>query len=71
MILYYLVSENGQKRIYDYYPEGESDPGRIAFLSNGGIEIIKDSSCDVKGYYRMHACQGIDISKEKGTVAWY
>ena len=71
MLIYRLISAELSKKIYEYYPEGALDPGQIAFMDNGDIEILKDSSCDVKGYYRMHACQGIDTSKDEGTVAWY
>ena len=71
MLTYFLESNINGKKIYIYYPDGNMNPGRVAFYEDGSMEIIEDSIDDVKGYYRGHALHGIDTSKESGTVAWY
>lgn len=72
MLEYKLVSETNEKKIYEFYPEGnKSKPGKIALYANGEREMIQESSDDIKRYYAGHAFAGIDQTKESGTVAWY
>ena len=72
-MLTYLLSEiNGDEYIYIYYPEGNKDaPGKVGILKNGESRIIEESSEDFGRRYAQHALNGIDMSKESGTVAWY
>ena len=71
MLKYEIVSRENGKHIYKYYPDGIGRPGVIAICDNGNCEIIEDSPDDLNGIYRGHAFGGIDITKNKGTVAWY
>ena len=70
MLTYRLIEQTDKKYIYEYTPEGNLRPGRVAFYSNGEMELIYDSEDDVKGYYRGHAFNGIEVGKESGVVAW-
>lgn len=71
MLTYVLKFYDNDKYVYIYYPEGNlNDRGELHFYNDGRIEIIKEPSMDVKGHYRGHACVGIKVGEEKGTVAW-
>lgn len=71
MLTYRLVKDSSTKKIYEYYPEGNTDcPGRVVFFNDGRKEVISDSDEDFQGYYRGHALYGIDIESKSGTVAW-
>ena len=70
MLTYLLIEETTGRKVYEYYPEGNLNPGKVAFYSNGDKVLIEDSEDDFKGYYRGHAFSGIDQTKQQGTVAW-
>lgn len=66
-----ILNNNGVLR-YEFYPEGDFlSPGIVEFKEGEKPKVIQDSKKDVKRYYAMHAMNGIDVSKETGTVAWY
>ena len=69
MLTYKLVFKDNNVLRYAYYPEGKGDAGIIEFI-NGQGRIIKESADDFEGFYASHAFY-IDLSKEKGTIAWY
>ena len=72
MLKYKRVSSPKGTVRYEYYPEGETEkPGIIEFKEGANPKIVQESENDVKGYYAVHAIRGIDINKERGTVAWY
>lgn len=72
MLTYILSELNGDEYIYFYYPEGnEAAPGKVGLSKSGESRIIEESSQDFGKRYANHAMNGIDISKESGTVAWY
>lgn len=70
-VLKFVLESNIDGRlVYIFYPEGQYEPGRVAFNPDGSMELIEDSPYDVQGYYRGHALHGIDRTREWGTVAW-
>lgn len=72
MVKYKRIFIKNGEVIFEYYPEGDmSVPGVIRFNSNGELIQIVESEKDFKKYYALHAANGIDITKESGTVAWY
>lgn len=72
MLTYILSEINGDEYVYIYYPEGKKDaPGKVGLLKNGEKRIIEESLEDLGRRYAHHALNGIDMSKESGTVAWY
>lgn len=72
MITYKRISnENGLMR-YEYYPNGDtSAPGVVEFKDGKNPKMIQESKADIKMYFAIHALNGIDTSKESGTVAWH
>lgn len=72
MLEYKRISHENGIMQYEFYPSGDlTKPGIVEFNSDGKSKLIKDSPKDVKGYFATHALNGIDTSKESGTVAWY
>ena len=72
MLTYILSELNGDEYIYIYYPDGNKDaPGKVGLSKGGEKRIIEESKQDFGKRYANHAMNGIDISKESGTVAWY
>jgi len=72
MLTYILSEINGDEYIYIYYPDGNKEaPGKVGLSKNGEKRIIEESSEDFGRRYAQHALNGIDMSKEIGTVAWY
>lgn len=66
-----ISSENGRTR-YEFYPSGDvSAPGIVEFKEGKTPVIIQQSEKDVKMYFATHALNGIDPTKESGTVAWH
>ncbi|MDD3186606.1 MAG: hypothetical protein PHT76_15050 [Anaerostipes sp.] len=71
MLTYKRICQKNNELTYEFYPDGNlKAPGVVVFYLDGTKEILKDSEDDVKGYYSGHALNGIDITKENGTVAW-
>ncbi len=73
MLKYSLISRDGDVFKYYYYPEGKLDaPGILEVFGNTKSgRVIKESEADIKNRYAFHGIRGIDVSKDKGTVAWY
>ena len=70
MLKYVLQEKTKDKLIYLYYPEGKGEPGRVVFSVLGEVIDITNAPNDYSGVYKVHA-RGIDITKEKGMIAWY
>lgn len=72
MLKYKLLEKIGGELVYAYYPAGnENAPGKVAISGNGQGRVIEESEEDFGKRYAYHAIYGIDLTKEKGTVAWY
>lgn len=72
MLIYEFLEMQGDEYIYCYYPDGDkSMPGRVGIKADGSKRIIEESKNDFGKHYAHHAMKGIDITKEKGTIAWY
>ena len=72
MLTYILSEVNGDEYIFYYYPDGNKDsPGKVGLSKNGEKRVIQESEQDFGKRYANHAMNGIDISQESGTVAWY
>ena len=72
MLTYKRVSNTNGIMRYEYYPDGDaSAPGIVEIVANGIPKVIRESAKDFKMYYAYHAMYHIDITREKGTVAWY
>lgn len=72
MLTYELLEINGDEYVYIYYPDGNEDaPGKVGISKNGSKRIIEESAQDFGKRYANHALNGIDLSKDSGTVAWY
>lgn len=71
MIKYKRISNINGRLQYEYYPNGDvSAPGIVEFVKGKEPKLIRESENDVKMYFAIHALNGIDITKEVGTVAW-
>lgn len=70
MLRYRLIEQKNGRYLYEFVPEGNLDPGLVAFHANGSLEIVKDSKDDPFGIYRGHAFCGIKIPIDSGTIAW-
>lgn len=72
MLTYKKISENNGVKRYEYYPSGNTEkPGVVEYDKNGNASLIKVSEADVKMYFALHALNGIDTTKNDGTVAWH
>lgn len=71
MITYKRISNVNGRLQYEYYPNGDlSAPGIVEFVKGERPKLIHESSKDVKMYFAIHALNGIDTTKETGTIAW-
>ena len=72
MLTYKFLNKIENEMVFAYYPNGdENAPGKVAISNNGLGRVVEESREDFGKRYAYHAIHGIDISKEKGTVAWY
>lgn len=72
MLTYILSEVIGDEYVYIYYPEGNKDaPGKVGLSKARDKRIIEESTQDFGKRYAHHALNGIYISRESGTVAWY
>ena len=72
MLKYKKISDKDGIKQYEYYPNGDmSAPGIVRFDKAGKAELVKESDEDVKMYFALHALNGIDTTKESGTIAWH
>ena len=72
MLTYKFLYKDSGEYVFAYYPDGkENTPGKVAILGNKQGRVIEESAEDFGKRYAFHAISGIDITKEKGTIAWY
>lgn len=73
MLKYSVISREGKVARYYYYPEGRLDaPGVLEIVGNTKSgKVIEESKADFNKRYAFQGIRGIDVSKDKGTVAWY
>ena len=73
MLRYVFKEMDGEWLVYYYYPEGILEaPGLVRVNRFKEGTIVSPSVKDFGGnLYAHHAIRGIDVTKEKGTVAWY
>ena len=66
-----IYNNNGMLR-YEYYPNADTtSPGIVEFKNGEKPKLVQESKKDVKMYFAIHALNGIDTTKEVGTVAWH
>ena len=72
MLRYEYLNNTDNGKVYAYYPEGKQESaGKVLIESEGVGHVLVESKNDFKKMYAFHAIRGIDIEKERGTVAWY
>ena len=66
-----IFNKNGVMR-YEYYPNGdEAASGIVEFVNGESPKLIKESEVDFKRMFASHAMYHIDVTRERGTIAWY
>lgn len=78
MLKLILMEQNAGMAIYNYYPEGEGEPGSISIdKKNGKIDVLHVPKNDEFGRYKIHAIRKISeyfdkqVFREEDVVAWY
>lgn len=72
MLVYELAEDKNGTRTYHYYPNGDRTiPGTVEFRPGTDPKLIRKSDIESKLIFGIHALNGIDPTKEKGTIAWY
>lgn len=78
MLRYVLIEENKNNAIYEYFPEGKSQPGVIGISkATGELNIIKLAETDrhriyaAKLFRKLEEFQKKQMYNEKGVIAWY
>lgn len=78
MLKLILMEQNAEMAVYNYYPEGEGEPGSISIdKRTGKINVLHVPPNDEYGHYKIHAIQRISeyfdkqVFRKKDVVAWY
>ena len=73
MLTFRLLERTSEYSIYEYYPDGNKQPGKVIFYSDGRKDILELSEVESEEFcrYAIHALNDIpDLGKDSGTIAW-
>lgn len=69
MNLLKLFEANQERVIYSYQPDGEGEPGQVAYLfADGKASVLRTAPDDTGGRYAFKACKRVEECIQKNNL---